>query len=163
MRSKYKKLKILSEPKFRRLSGVYPETFKKMMKILRAEKRNVRSRGGPKDKLSLPNQLLLCLEYLREYRTFFHIGSSYSVSESTAWRIQKWVEETLIQSGEFTLPGKKVLHESNSELELVLVDVSECPIERPKKKKSEESQKPSKVLLLWKKEKAQHEIASSCR
>jgi len=106
MRSRYKKLKDMGDSEFRRLSGVYPETFKKMMGILRIEKRKVRSRGGPKEKLSLPNQLLLCLEYLREYRTFFHIGPSYGVSETTAWRMQKWVEETLIRSGEFTLPGK---------------------------------------------------------
>jgi hypothetical protein len=42
------------------------------------------------------------------------------------------VEDTLIQSGDFQLPGKKALLEVN-EIEIVIVDVTESPIERPKK------------------------------
>jgi hypothetical protein len=43
-----------------------------------------------------------------------------------------WVEDTLIKSGKFRLPGKKALLDDN-EIEIVLVDVTESPIERPKK------------------------------
>ena len=162
MRSKYNMLKDLSAAKFRRISGVHPETFKKMVKILKICKKKQCLRGGPKGKLTLENQLLLHLEYLRENRTFAHICVNYGVSESTAWRVQRWVEDTLIHSGEFNLPGKKVLCESN-EIKTVLVDVSECPIERPKKKKKklEEQKKPSKAILLWEKEDPHHQIANS--
>jgi hypothetical protein len=38
-----------------------------------------------------------------------------------------------IKSGLFHLPGKKALVESNSEIEVVVVDVAEQEIERPKK------------------------------
>ena len=141
MKSKYNNLKNLGVSDFRRLSGVHPETFKKMLKVLRVEKRKISACGGRKRKLSLPNQLLLCLEYLREGRTFCHIAVSYGVSETTAWRIQGWVEKTLMKSREFTLPGKKVLLEPESDIKSVLIDVSECPIERPKKKKNPKNRK----------------------
>jgi hypothetical protein len=43
------------------------------------------------------------------------------------------VENTLIRSGRFSLPGKKALREPDSVLEVVVVDVTESPVERPKK------------------------------
>ena len=39
----------------------------------------------------------------------------------------------MIKSGKFNLPGKKVLHTLDKEA-IVLIDVTESPIERPKKK-----------------------------
>lgn len=43
------------------------------------------------------------------------------------------IEDILIKSRAFTLPGKKRLSSSNYQLEVVVVDVTETPIERPKK------------------------------
>ncbi|KJV52299.1 DDE superendonuclease family protein [Orientia tsutsugamushi str. Gilliam] len=34
----------------------------------------------------------MALEYLREYRTYFHIGQNYGISESSAYKAVKWVE-----------------------------------------------------------------------
>ena len=148
MGSKYHQLKNLKDSDFRRLSGVRREIFGKMLKILRVEKKKVRARGGRrKVKLSLANQLLLCLEYLREHRTFKHIGFSYGVSEATAWRIQRWVEDTLMKSREFTLPGKKALLDPEQNIEMSLIDASECSIERPKKKEQKIG-KTSKSLII---------------
>ena len=42
-----------------------------------------------------------------------------------------------MRSGEFRLPGKKVLQPSDTLIEIVLVDVSEQPIERTKKSKND--------------------------
>ncbi|WP_162629613.1 helix-turn-helix domain-containing protein, partial [Acinetobacter colistiniresistens] len=42
-----------------------------------------------------------CIEYWREYRTFFHLGMSYGVSETSAIRITRVIEDTLIRSGKF--------------------------------------------------------------
>ena len=39
----------------------------------------------------------------------------------------------IIQDSRYHLPGKKVLAKSENEIEVVLIDVSESPIERPKK------------------------------
>jgi hypothetical protein len=74
------------------------------------------------------------LEYIREYRTYFHIATSYGVSESVAYKIVRWVEDTLIKDPVFALPGRKALLKSDMEYEVLLIDASETPIERPKKK-----------------------------
>jgi hypothetical protein len=76
--------------------------------------------------------LLLSLEYWRQYTTFEEIGFEFGVCESTANNIVIWVENVLIKSGKFSLPGKKALLEDDT-IEVILVDVTECPIERPKK------------------------------
>ena len=73
--------------------------------------------------------------YWREYRTEFHIGLSYGVSESTVCRTIQKIENVLIKSKQFHLPGKKVLQPSDTMIETVLVDATEQPIERPKKSK----------------------------
>jgi 5-carboxymethyl-2-hydroxymuconate isomerase len=49
----------------------------------------------------------MALEYLREYRTYYHIGTSRGIDETTAMRIIKKVEDILIKSGLFNLPGKE--------------------------------------------------------
>jgi len=74
------------------------------------------------------------LEYIREYRTYFHIATSYGVSESVAYKIVRWVEDTLIKDPVFALPGRKAVLKSDMEYEVLLIDASETPIERPKKK-----------------------------
>ncbi len=78
----------------------------------------------------------MALEYLREYRTYFHISRSYGISESACYRNIRWIEDTLIKDGTFSLPGRKALLKSDVEYEVVLIDATESPIERPKKNKS---------------------------
>ena len=75
----------------------------------------------------------MALEYIREYRTYFHIAKSYGVSESSSYKTIKWIEDTLIKDPLFSLPGRKALLKSDMEYELILVDASESPCERPKK------------------------------
>ncbi|MCZ8118604.1 MAG: IS5 family transposase [Microcystis sp. LE18-22.4A] len=129
----YEQVKTLKPTEFKRLCGVYPDTFKDMVTVLKAEKVWQKKTGRP-SKLSTEDQLLITLEYWREYRTYFHRGNSWGINESTAYRIVRKVENVLIKSGLFNLPGKKALLESNSEIEVIVVDVSEQEIERPKKK-----------------------------
>jgi transposase len=131
---KYDQIKELSEERFRRLTGVKKATFKKMLGILREADKKKKAKGGRKSKLSVEDQLLMALEYLREYRTYFHIAANYGVSESVAYKIVRWIENTLIKDPDFALPGRKALLKSDMEYEVVLVDASETPIERPKKK-----------------------------
>ncbi|MFM7906435.1 MAG: transposase family protein [Microcystis sp.] len=52
-------------------------------------------------------QLLITSEYWREYRTYFHLGNSWGINESTAYRIVRKVENILIKSGLFNLLKKK--------------------------------------------------------
>ena len=62
-----------------------------------------------------------------------HIGTDYGMSESQCWRIVTDLENILIQSNAFRLPGKKALTKSDVKWSVVLVDVGESAIERPKK------------------------------
>jgi len=130
---KYENMLKLNEEQFRRISGVKKDTFENMLEILRAAEKIRRSKGGPKPSLSMENSLLAALEYLREYRTYAHIAVGYGISESQMFRIIKWVEDTLIKDGTFSLPGRKALLKSDVEFEVVLIDATESPIERPKR------------------------------
>jgi len=129
---RYEEIKDGKGSDFKRLTGVKQETFKKMLAVLEQE---LPSLGRP-PKLSRADQLLMTLMYWREYRTQFHIAGSYGISEATVCRTINKIEDALVRSGEFRLPGKKVLQPSDTIIEVVLVDVSEPPIERPKKSKN---------------------------
>ena len=133
---KYKKIKKLEATEFRRLTGVKSETFLEMVGILQQAEAVRMSKGGKPHRLIIEDRLLMALEYLREYRTYFHLGKSYDLSESACYRSCRWVEDTLIKSARFSLPGKKALLKSDVEFEVVLIDAAESPIERPKKKES---------------------------
>jgi hypothetical protein len=122
-----------SDEKFRRLTGVRKQTFGKMVTILTEAHARKKARGGRPNKLQIPEMLMMTLEYLREYRTYFHIAASYGLSESNAYETIRWVENTLVKSGEFALPGKKSLVRESPEIELILVDATETAVERPKK------------------------------
>ncbi len=140
MESKYERVRGLSAEDFRRLTGVKPDTFTAMLAALEeAEAKRMadfKYQGGRKPKLCLADKLLLTLEYLREYRTQFHIGQSYGIGEYATNSIIKWVENTLMKSGLFSLPGKKALLKSDVEWTMVVVDATETAIERPKKNRS---------------------------
>ena len=129
---RYEEIKEWKDTDFKRLTGVKRETFKKMLAVLERELPNF----GRPSKLSRADQLLMTLMYWREYRTQFHIAGSYGISEATVCRTINKVEDALVRSGKFRLPGKKVLQPSDTIIEVVLVDVSEQPIERPKKSKN---------------------------
>lgn len=123
---------------FRRLIGVTKPQFEDMAAYLEEQRqlsnhRHTGAKRGPKPRLSVEDELLMMLMYYREYRTFLHIGKTYGVSEKQAWRIIIRTERLLIGSRLFALPGKKKLLDEENHFEVVLVDVSEHPIERPKK------------------------------
>ena len=130
---KFEEIKDIKDEKFRRLTGVKKLTFNKIVNILEDSIKNRKAKSGRKKKLGLENCVLMTLEYLREYRTYFHIGQNYGVSESTAYKVIKWVEETIVQHPDFSLPGRKALEKNNDNYEVVMIDATETPIERPKK------------------------------
>ena len=129
---RHEKIKDYGNEKFKRLTGVKKETYSMMVNVLETELRDF----GRPPTLSRADQLLMTLMYWREYRTQFHIGETYGVSESTVSRTIKKVEDALMKSGQFRLPGKKILQDSETTIEVIVVDVAEQPIERPKKSKN---------------------------
>jgi Helix-turn-helix of DDE superfamily endonuclease len=132
--NRYETVYKLSPSEFRRLTGVRKDTFEMMISVVKEAENKKSSRRGKPTNLGVEDRLLMTLEYLREYRTYFHLGQSYGLSESACYRNCKRVENILIKSKEFSLPGKKKLLESNTEFEVILIDATESPIERPKKK-----------------------------
>lgn len=133
---KFEQVKEESADNFRRLTGVKRTTFDVMISILRKAEAVLKAQGGKPNKLVIEDRLFMTLEYLREYRTYFHISRSYGISESSCYRNIRWVEDTLIKDGQFSLPGRKALLKSDVEYEVVLIDATESPIERPKKNKN---------------------------
>ncbi len=128
---RYEQTKGLSNREFKRLVGVQRGTFDEMVKVMEEYASTKQTRGCP-NKLSLPEQILICLQYWREYRTYFHIAGDWQISESTVCRIVHRVESTLINSGRFRLGGKKSLLNSSQKPTTVAMDVTESQIERPK-------------------------------
>ena len=132
---RYKRVKKFQGEEFRRLTGIKRPTFEKMVSILKEQEKQQKAAGGKPNALIMEDRLLMTLEYLREYRTYFHVASSYGISESTCSRNIRWIENTLIKHPDFALPGRKALLKSDVEYQVVLVDATETPIERPKKSK----------------------------
>ena len=126
---RYEDIKGRSEKDFKRLTGIEHGTFKQMVTVLETDMPNF----GRPPKLSRANQLLMTLMYWREYRTQFHIAQAYGISESAVCRTIQKVEDALIKSGQFQLPGKKALQPGDTIIEIIVVDATEQPIERPKK------------------------------
>lgn len=131
-------VKKQNEVNFKRLVGVKRSTYEEMISEVKRinasqPKKVIGKKRGPKSTLTWNDKVLMMLMYYREYRTFAHIAAAYNISEAQCWRIITTLEKWLIKSELFHLPGKKKLTQSDVEWDVVIVDVSEHPIERPKK------------------------------
>lgn len=62
------------------------QTFIKLIQILQITEENTKSRGGKPNASSIKDLLLITFEYLREYRTYFHVEASYELSESACYQ-----------------------------------------------------------------------------
>jgi len=150
---RFDSVKELKGEAFRRLTGVRRSTFEAMAALLSAAKCNQKASGGKPNTLGIEDQLLMMLEYWREYRTYFHIGQAYGISESAAYRNIKRCENTLAKSKSFRLPGRKAVVANERAFDIVLIDATETPIERPKKT----------TALLLRQEEAAHAENAACR
>jgi hypothetical protein len=144
---KYETLRNFGKEEFRRRAGVKHDTFRKMISILTEAELQKKAVGGKPNNLSIEDRLLMTLEYLREYRTYFHIASSYGLSESSCYRNIRWIEDILVKHPLFALPGRKALLKSDMDYKLILIDASESPCERPKKDKNTTTQAKRKDIL----------------
>ncbi len=75
----YEQIKDLRPALFKRYCGVKPETFQKMVAVVSDHLARRRIKTGRPPKLSVEDQVLMTLEYWREYRTFFHIARSWGI------------------------------------------------------------------------------------
>ena len=138
------RLTKLEETKYQEVFGVKKETIERMREIMEEDYRRKHKKGGCTPKLSVLDKLIIMLQYYREYRTMQAIAFDYGVQKSTISDAIAWVEETLIKSGQFRLPSKRKLLESSSGFDAVIVDATECEIERPEKNRNSITQEKRK-------------------
>jgi hypothetical protein len=124
-----------SATSFKRATGIHKNVFLEIVEILNNHKQLHRKHptSGNKPILSTEDALLMVLMYYREYRTQYHIGITYGLSESRVCEMIKEIESIIVQDARYHLAGKKKLLQSENTFEVVLIDVSESPVERPKK------------------------------
>ena len=96
-----------SDEDFLRTFGFSKKTMKEMVKILHEAYAAKHKKRGRHSKLDVAEMLMLACKYWREYVTYFSLANEYGIAESTAHDITVWVENVLIKSGKFGLPGKK--------------------------------------------------------
>ena len=143
---KYSKVRNLNDKDFKRVIGAKRDTFKDMVKVVNRYYRERKVKGGTTRALSTNDEVLLMLEYYREYRTFKHLGVDYGVSESTAHYIVTKIEKILINEPQFHLEKLKHIEpeSGDNDIEITVVDVTESQCERPKKSKNITTQERKK-------------------
>lgn len=132
------KLNTLKRDEFKRVVGVTKELFSAMLfewTNYRKMLKNSFGIGGRKRLLTEEEEILIMIQYYREYRTFEQIGFDFGISEPTARRTVKTVETVLIKSNKFSLPNKNELYANSSNMETILIDTTEIAIKRSKKNK----------------------------
>jgi hypothetical protein len=87
----------------------------------------MKNRGLSSKKLSLQDKVLLTFYYLRHYYTFDELGPLFGISESYACKLYHRYLDILVRI--LNLPGRKALLDDN--LQAIILDVTEQPIERP--------------------------------
>ena len=142
--SVFEKYKLKRPAEFTRLVGVNFGTFQIILEKLEAEitrykqQKPIRQRGL-KSSLTIADQLLLTLIYLRQYHTFLELGEMFAISESYAQKRYTFISRRLMKA--LDLPNDKSLTAANLK---VVIDVTEQEIERPlKEQKSYYSGKKS--------------------
>lgn len=124
---KYKKLKKVHDKKFKRLVGINREIFEFFTILLEKELKIKHRKGGRKPDLCVEDMLLMTMAYYRDYTTLEKLGFYYQLDASNILRWINWVELTI---GSYIIEPLDI-HKIHISEEL-LVDVTECTIQRPK-------------------------------
>lgn len=86
------------------MTGVSRKTFDSMVDVVKADEKK-KKKSGRRPKLIIEDQVLMVIQYWREYRTYYHIGLDWGLSESAVCRTVYKIENILISSKKFSLPG----------------------------------------------------------
>ena len=121
----------LSSESYQGIFGVKKATFELMLSVLESAYAELHKFGGKPPKLSVLDKLVITLDYYKDYRPYERIAFDYDVVKATIWNSINWVESVLIKDKRFQLPSKRELREA--EFDVILVDCTESPIQRPKK------------------------------
>ena len=135
--SLYERYRMKKPAEFTRLVGVNYGAFqiileKLNLQIARFKAEKPIRRRGRKSSLSIEDQLLLTLIYLRQYHTFLQLGEMFSISESYASKRYEFISSQLLKV--LDVPNQKTLEKEDL---TVLMDVTEQPVERPVKQQKQ--------------------------
>ncbi|TAH18056.1 MAG: transposase family protein [Cytophagales bacterium] len=148
MNDKYAALK--ENPKYcKRLFGINYENFKTILEKVQKHEvdflaQNPLSCRGIEGNFSLENQLLLALEYLRQYPTFLSLGFSYGISESYANKVYHKIRIILAEVIGLKNPEKL----KYKDVKTLIVDVTVQAVERPLKGQEKQYNGVKKSTLL---------------
>ena len=131
---KYQKLNRFSDSEFKRLVAVPRPVFSEMVEVLK-DAESLKKKSGRPYTLAIEDQLLLTLNYLQNYNTQLELVANCHIAESNVNRTIKKVEDALMKSRRFTLP-KRSITTADEQFNWVIIDATECSIERPKKNQS---------------------------
>ena len=119
---------------FKRDTGVSPENFTQIIKLVKDYLDDYfvkypNKTKGIKPSISIEDKVLLTLYYLRHYPTFQNLGDNFEISESYANKIYHKMMNIIVEV--LHVEGHKTL--MDKDIDVVVVDVCEQPIERPVK------------------------------
>ena len=137
----------LQETQYQELLGVDKITFDKMYDILLEAYKELHKQGGKTPTLTVLDKLVITLGYWREYRAYRNIAFDYGVGKTAIGDSVNWVENTIIQSGAFSLPSKREMQRNDNTICVAVVDVTEQEIERPKKDRNSGTPERKSVIL----------------
>jgi hypothetical protein len=131
----FETVKQQTDEQFRRDVGISLDHFLAVRDLVRAYLRNEQywqplRKRGKKSRLSLEDKLVLTFYYLRHYQTFDQLGKLFGITEAYACKLYHRHLDILVKV--LRLPGRKALLDAN--LQAIIIDVTEQPIERPTRK-----------------------------
>lgn len=117
---------------FKRDTGVSPENFDQILKLVKTYlndlyETNPNKAKGVKPSILLEDRGLLTFYYLRHYVTFKCLGDNFGISESYANKIFHFILNILVNK--LHVKGSQEL--LDADLDTIVVDVAEQQIERP--------------------------------
>ena len=130
--NQFEKATAQSDEQFLRAVGVSKGTFDVIFNLVASHIQSLRDeqpmkKRGQKSQLPLVERLLLTFTYLRHYSTFAMLGDEFGISKSYANKIYHEMLNVLVK----VLPMKSREHLLDGDLETIVIDVTEQPIERP--------------------------------
>jgi len=110
------RIEKLKETEYQELFGVRKPTFDGILAILERAYEELHEQGGRPPRLSVLDKLVVIMGYYHDYRTMKNIAFDYDVSKSRISDAVKWVENTLIADGTFSLPSKRELAKADTQV-----------------------------------------------
>jgi hypothetical protein len=119
-----------NDAEFQRMTGLKKYQFERLLHLLQEYVNdNWSTRGYHNSQFTLADKLLITLRYLRDYPTFLSLGSEFGISESYTYKLFTKISASLVKI--LKLPNLKELEDSN--IQTIIIDVTEQETERPKK------------------------------